>query len=404
MLDLEQRLTSHYADVATAPSLHRGSSMAPRFAFAGLMMALVAGGAYLGGIGSSGDDVIAGPAPDAEVEAGPIDPELLRLLERAPYNEDGGFTYQDLEVARRGEIEEIVNAGGETVSIPLALTWGPPEASEITSLRQYPTAYEEAFGYGFGDIDRVLNIGFAGSLSTNTFVVIDGDASAALDRARAPAWAAQDVRTQEGPFDIRDWGDMAEVPTVTPRPSSDVRPLGQAGQLTAFDDNVTLQSASRELLDSVLDTTNGAPTLADQEQLMKGLERLDYDNSLGVFVNIAPDGYFNTSFGEGETLTGPTLWIVETGLDGSSRVVLGFLAETDVASVEADLQALIDPTVDVSQFGTRERAPMAITIIRSDEFVVIDFTPNDPTARFGPNWEVLQFIRDLLFENPEVLS
>ncbi len=404
MLDLEERLTRHYTDVATAPSLHRASSQAPRFVFAGLVLALIAGAAYVSGLGNSTEDIIAGPASDAELEAGPIDPELLRLLERAPYNEDGGFTYQDFEVARRGEMEEIVNAGGETINNPVASTWAPDSAAEIISLRQFPTAYAEAFGYGFDDVDRVLSIGFSGSLSTNTFVVIDGDASAALDRATAPAWAAQDVRTQEGPFDIRDWGDMAEVPAVTPRPSSDVRPLGQAGQLTAFDDNVTLQSASRELLDSVLDTANGAPTLADQEQLMNGLERVDYDNSLGMFVNIAPDGYFNTSFGEGETLTGPTLWIVETGLDGSSRVVLGFLPGTDVASVEAGLRALIDPTADVSQFGTSARAPMATTITRSDEFVVIDFTPNDPTARFGPNEEVLQFISDLLFENPEVLS
>lgn len=403
VLDLEDRLTRHYTDVATAPSLHRRSSTAPRLAFAGLVVALIAGAAYVSGIGSTGEDIIAGPGPDTEVEAGIIDPELLRLLERAPYLEErGGFGYLDVEVARRGEIEQNVAEDGETIDFPLAFDWGPGIITEVTSSYRYPSAYEEAFGYGFSDIDRVLNIGFGGSSFTNTFVVIDGDAAAAVDRATAPEWAAQDTRTQDGPFDIRNWGDRDDE--VQQTQSSEVRPLGQAGQLTAFDGNVTLQSASTEILDAVLATENGAPTLADQGQLMKGLERIDYNDSLGMFAQIAPEGRLSTFDAAEGTVAGPTLWIVETGLDGSSRVVLGFLPGTDAASVEEGLRAAISPIVDVSQFGVGTEALKETTITRSEEFVVIDFVPTDPTARFGQNGEVRDFVSKLLFDNPDILS
>ncbi len=391
MLDLEDRLTRHYTDVATAHSLHRAPSMAPRFAFAGLIVALIAGAAYLSFAGTSGDELIAGPGP-GDAENNTIDPELLRLLERAPLEDQIAFTYLDITVARQGEVEEM-DVDGTTLSSPSALNWAPNLPSEIITAIRFPAEHEATFGYRFEDIDRAVNLSPFNGRSTS-FLVLDSDSSAVLDRAAAPAWAGQDIRSQEGSFDIRDWGDETSMSD-----SSNVRPLGETGQLTAFDGNVLLHTLNRDRLEPILAVDDGAPTLAEQPQLMAGLELLDFRDSLGLTALIDTDG--SVMF-EGEAVIAvPTLRIVETSLDGSSRVVFGFLPGTDTDAAEAGLRNAIGSAVE---FATNLPTMNVVSVRQTGGLIVIDFEPQEGDELGLINGELVRFTINLFVEHQEILS
>lgn len=354
------------------------ASLSARVALTGLVLALIVGTAYAAGLGSAGGDASA------------IDPQLLRLLERAPHSPDGTLLeYLDLNAARQGPTSEFTSEDGEPVVDLDALDWSPQPPPEVMDTLIYPRAFEDAFGYGFDNIERTLLV--QGSQFA-TFVVLDSDASATLDRATTPPGAQQETRSQVGSFDVLDWGDQVSTADRT-----DLRGLGEAGQLTAFDDNIVVYTMFRDRLDPIIATQNGAPTLAEQQQLMAGLELLDFEASLGLSAIVVPESARDNADGSARL----PLLIIETALDGSSRVVLGFRLGADVNQIESKLRELIGSTVAGTANGS---AQMMTAFARSEDLVIIDFTPDDPAGRFESNRDLRSLIQSIFFMNPDLLS
>lgn len=351
---------------------HTVSSRAPRLVLA---LALLAGVAFVASRWSWNDSA--------------IDPELLRLLERAPFEDDGTFlSYFDLETARRGPTTEFTLENGETLIEPDALAWSPGLMIEASNARRYPAQFEDAYGYTFDDIQRTFTVD---GEQSRTFVVLDGDASAALDRATTPPWARQEVRSQIGAFDVLDWGDDVSVENRT-----DLRHMGQTGQLTAFDGNVIVVTTRREQLDPVLATQDGAPTLAQQPQLMAALALMDSEDSLGFLASIAQDNDLD----DGEGRPRPPLVIVETALDGTGRAIIGFAPDTDVDRVEAGMQELIGPSAE-----PLEGLVLITTVFsRSDDFIIVDITSEAPSGEPSSNWDVLGLILNIFSLDPDLFS
>ncbi len=362
-----------------------------RIASAGLVLALVTGGAYLASVGSSGDNEITGPNPEQRDEAS----ELLRLLERTPYDPEGtSFSYLDFEVARRGPIETTRAANGNQIVSPTALGWAPTLPIDVRAALLHPNAHEDAFGYAFEDIERTLFFDLANSDYAN-IVMLNGDSSGALDRATTPSWAEQETRIQEGSFDVLDWGDGISIAN-----RSDIRPFGETGQLTAFDGDMILQTMNRERLETVLATERGAPNLGDLDQLLAALAELDLAETVGLKALI-----YSVDVVQNEIPRYlPPLVVVAASLDGSSRAVLGFLPRNDTGAIEASLRTTIGSSVTLPAAADSGPRVMNTTVTRSSDLILIDFSPDTSAARPGNTSELWEHIRNLFIENPEILS
>lgn len=401
MLDLEERLTRHYRDVATAPSLHRRPSIAPRLVFAGVLLAMVAAAVLATGLFSSDDNLITTPSPDTDsvedredglIEEGAVDPELLRLMERTPYNSDGmRISSIDMTVVRQGgSIEGVANDNG--VLFPEALGWAPSPSNELFRSFQSPELFFETYGYRYENIERSFEIS-NGQLTT--FVVLDTDATAVLDRAPAPSGSVETTRSEQGSFDVLDWGDEFDMTERT-----DVRPLGETGQFVAFDGNTVFSTIGSQWLEPYLATDNGAPTLADQRDVVAAIELAQRPDSLGFMADLAPSGQRDS--GDGQPMDLPTITIVQTSLDQTSRVVLGFTADTDLSFVESRLQEIIGDAPEVDTFG--EGFEMQTVFSREGEFIVIDFEPAAPVGQLPLNATMETFMSTVFSENPDILS
>ncbi len=376
VLDLEERLTRHYADVATAPSLHRRPSATPRLVFAGLLVALIAGAAYVSSLVSTREDIAAEPLPNDAVTS-----ELMGLLERVPDTGALAVGFADFERARTLSDTGTLN---DDAPFPAALDLTAPLPQFLVRAQLDPGALEQAFGFGLSDVLQSL-VFQTEEVADGNIIRVDRDLDEVLDRAQAdPDWTDRVSRRMAGSFDIVDWGDEGfDVARV-----STVRELGRGGQLAGFDTDLLTRSEDNEELEGVLSTDSTQGVLADNEQFVDALALVHRSDSLAFMGHLESSGFVE---GPDDSFTIPSVMIVDQSLDGSVRVVYGFAPDTDI---DAAISNIVTTIEEPSEWVSGSIDGMSVTSRRAGEFFLIDLTPTDERAEQLDLRSIFFFMQD----------